>query len=172
MPDRRGPVCAICGVKTAWNWNLCKPHSREWAEFKKRPAWVTFLVLEEKKRRYRMQNTTGYKREYSEKSLDALLSLAKAKKLRVGEGGPSEFLYKHGAYTEMEECIDAESFGIEVLKRLTPEERNLVLLKNALEFGLPDIGKIIGCSYSTTWKRWIRCKKRLTAIRMELNGRP
>ena len=177
MPDRDGPKCAICSRRTAANWTMCKKHSLEYAEFNKRPPWVKYMVNEEKTRRYRITHTKGYKREFSESSLDNILEHAYA---RSGERGEDDFWYEMQdkqeypgrSYTDDmdDQKLEADGYAIEVLGKLNCDELNLVLLRNALEFSLPQIGQILGVSYGAAWRRWAQVKKRLTEVKAELEA--
>lgn len=167
VPDRDWPKCAICSRRTAANWNMCEKHSLEWPDYKRQPGWVKFLCAEEQRRRYRMKHTDGYKREYSESSLDHILEIAEE---RGGEDSADSLWYDMGAFTEdmTDQKLEADGYAIEVLKRLTTEELALVLLRNLAEFSLPQIGRIVGCSYTTAWEKWVRTKRRLSEIEREI----
>lgn len=167
MPERTGPRCAICGKRTANNWSMCRKHSLEFASYKKAPAWVKFLISDERKRRWREAHRDGYKREYSESSLETILDTARE---RSGDGGADSFWYRYGAFEDdmTHRRMECDDFAIEVLRRLSCEELNFVLMRNALEFSLPMIAKVVGIGYTTAWTRWAIVKRRLSELEAEL----
>jgi len=144
---------------------MCYEHSRQYADYKRRPAWVKFLANDEQVRRYRMTHLDGYKREYSESSLETVLECAEKR------GSKDSVWFEFGHYQPgVEDQVISAMYSIEVMKRLTCEELAMVLLRNVLEYSLPEMGEIFGVSYGAMWKRWAKTKRRLSEIEAEIDA--
>lgn len=55
------PVCVVCGRNVTWSFYLCADCEEEWGRRKAdRPKWLTYLINEERMRRYNYKKQKEY----------------------------------------------------------------------------------------------------------------